>query len=162
MLLSSKKLSACPIFGAPRSTNAELGCFYACCTLLVKQTSTKFGFWTDYKNVFSNSVLDNLRTICTANFYIPMKRHSGQTGMYNIKKLWKWSFQIYRTHLFCTSIKHDRSLHVHCMICVKNQKIVSNAQQSAKCVVWILMLQTVSDAVSFTVFIQFVNSIMKW
>jgi len=24
------------------------------------------------------------------------------------------------------------------------------------------MLQTVSDAVSFTVFIQFVNSVMKW
>jgi hypothetical protein len=33
MLSSSKKLSACPVLGAPRSTNAELGCFNACCTL---------------------------------------------------------------------------------------------------------------------------------
>jgi hypothetical protein len=30
---------------------------------------------------FSNSVLDNLRTICTADFLIPIKWHSGQTVM---------------------------------------------------------------------------------
>jgi len=31
------------------------------------------------KMYFSNSVLDNMRTICTTNFYIPIKRQSGQT-----------------------------------------------------------------------------------